>query len=85
MGVHGYGQLGDGTTNVRYRPVLVTGLSGIVAISAAPGGSHSLALKSDGTVFAWGYNQYGQLSDGTSGNQRTAPVQAGTTGNWLRT
>ena len=82
-GYNGYGQLGDGTTNVRYSAILVTGLSGIVAISAAPVGSHSLALKSDGSVFAWGYNQHGQLGDGTSGNQRTSPVQVGTTGNWL--
>jgi hypothetical protein len=36
------------------------GLSGVVAI--AGGDSHSLALKSDGTVVAWGYNTDGQCS-----------------------
>ena len=35
-----------------------SGLSDVVAIAA--GGYHSLALKSDGTVAAWGYNEYGQ-------------------------
>ena len=30
----------------------------------AAGYSHSLALKPDGTVWAWGYNNYGQLGDG---------------------
>jgi alpha-tubulin suppressor-like RCC1 family protein len=34
------------------------GLSGVVAISA--GGSHSLALKANGSVVAWGFNSYGQ-------------------------
>ena len=34
------------------------GLNGVVAIAA--GGEHSLAIKPDGTVVAWGYNNYGQ-------------------------
>ena len=37
----------------------VPGLSNVVAISA--GGTHSLALRSDGTVWAWGKNSYGEL------------------------
>ena len=36
------------------------GLSNVVAV--AGGGSHSLALRSDGKVVAWGYNQYGQTN-----------------------
>jgi alpha-tubulin suppressor-like RCC1 family protein len=35
-------------------------------ISIAAGGYNSLALKSDGTVWAWGNNRYGQLGDGTT-------------------
>lgn len=38
-------------------------ISGIIAIAA--GGSHALALKDDGTIYAWGYNEFGQLGDGT--------------------
>ena len=45
-------------------PVRVGNLTGVVAIAA--GGTHSLALKSDGTVWAWGYNYYGQLGNGTT-------------------
>jgi alpha-tubulin suppressor-like RCC1 family protein len=69
------GQLGDGSITPRITPVQVTGLgpgSGVVAIAA--GNTHSLALKSDGTVLAWGNNANGQLGDGTT-NQRTVPVQ----------
>ena len=35
-----------------------TVLSGVVAIAA--GQFHTVTLKQDGTVVAWGYNQYGQ-------------------------
>lgn len=33
-----------------------------------------MALLNDGTVKSWGYNQYGELGDGSSGNDRTTPV-----------
>lgn len=36
------------------------GLSGVVAVAA--GGSHSLALKVDGTVIAWGNDVFGQVA-----------------------
>src|SRR6185436_9930746 len=55
---------GDGTTTDRSTPVAVSGLTGVVSISG--GWRHSLALKSDGTVRAWGLNDYGQLGDGTT-------------------
>ena len=42
----------------------------------AAGASHSLALKSDGTVWAWGLNNYGQLGDSTT-TQRMSPTQTG--------
>ena len=50
----------------------VQNLSGITAIAA--GSSHSLALKTDGTVSAWGANGVGQLGDGTN-DDRSTPVQ----------
>jgi hypothetical protein len=44
----------------------------VVAIAA--GGYHSLALRSDGTVWAWGYNVYGQLGNNSTTNS-SVPVQ----------
>jgi RHS repeat-associated protein len=56
----------------------VAGLSGITAIAA--GGYHALALKNDGTVWAWGHNDLGELGDGTT-LDRSTPVQvSGLTG-----
>jgi alpha-tubulin suppressor-like RCC1 family protein len=66
------GQLGDGSTTTRPRPVTVSGLTGVIAVSA--GGAHSLALKNDGSVWAWGANFFSQLGDGTVANRAT-PVR----------
>ena len=67
------GQLGDGNSpTAASTPVQVSGLTDATAI--AGGGQHSLALKSDGTVWAWGYNIEGQLGDGTNTDIDT-PVQ----------
>ncbi len=45
------------------------------------GGGHTLALKSDGTLWAWGYNAYGQLGNNSHVN-RYAPVQVGSDDSW---
>jgi alpha-tubulin suppressor-like RCC1 family protein len=72
-GANQYGQLGHGTTTAReVTPVQVTGLTGVTKISA--GENFSLALRSDGTVWAWGVNQFGQLGNGTTANS-AVPVQ----------
>jgi alpha-tubulin suppressor-like RCC1 family protein len=72
-GRNDYGELGDGTTSNSSTPVQVQGLSGVTAI-AADKGSSSMAVRQDGTVWAWGYNYFGQLGDGTTDNRLT-PVQ----------
>ena len=43
---------------------------------------HTLALASNGTLWAWGYNNAGQLGDGTTTN-RTQPVQIGIATDWV--
>ncbi|NIO61061.1 MAG: RCC1 repeat-containing protein, partial [Gammaproteobacteria bacterium] len=74
------GQLGDGTMyNERHVPVMVSGLTGVTAISAH-GGYHSLALRIDTTVWAWGMNYGGALGDGTRDNKDTPVKVSGLTG-----
>ncbi len=53
-------------------PVQLSGLSGMTMVAADT--AHTLALKSDGTVWAWGDNTYGQLGDGTTVASAT-PIQ----------
>ena len=55
-------------------PVEVKGLSKITAISA--GFSDSLALRENGTVTAWGWNEYGQLGDGSANGPEKCGTEA---------
>ena len=81
-GVNGFGKLGIGETNtVRVSvPVEVRdsgNVSYLNSIQAIMGcETHNVALKSDGTVWSWGYNAFGQLGNGTT-NDAWLPVQTG--------
>ena len=70
-----YGQLGNGTTTTTpsYAPVRVSGLTGVTQVAA--GGYYVLALRSDGTVWAFGDNSGGYLGDGTTNGPRSLPQQ----------
>jgi alpha-tubulin suppressor-like RCC1 family protein len=72
------GQLGDGTTTSRSSPEQVPGLGAVVGIAANL--YHTVAVKADGSVWAWGYNDDGALGDGTYVN-RFSPVQVTGLGN----
>ena len=73
------GQLGDGTNTDRWAPGPVSGLSGITAIAGGCG-DYSLALKNDGTVWGWGYNDCGQLGDSTTADRWTSVQVSGLSG-----
>jgi alpha-tubulin suppressor-like RCC1 family protein len=74
------GTLGDGTTLSKSYPHQVGTDSDWVIVSA--GLSFTLAVKKDGTLWAWGRNDYGQLGDGTTVHKHV-PIQIGTDKNWI--
>lgn len=79
-GYNSQGQLGDNSIASRNSPVPVNNVGGTSAlagkdiVSITTGGSHSLALCTDGTVLAWGHNGAGQLGDNTTTPSRRVPV-----------
>jgi alpha-tubulin suppressor-like RCC1 family protein len=71
-GLNSSGQLGDGTTTNRSRPVQVLDLADVVSVDT--GYDYACALKLDTTVWCWGGNGNSSLGDGTTTN-RSRPVQ----------
>ena len=72
-GTWGAGELGNGTTNDSYSPVQVVGLTNAVFVRARDW--KTLALKADGTAWAWGWDEYGELGDGANNTNRLSPVR----------
>uniref|UniRef100_A0A672MHK2 RCC1 and BTB domain containing protein 2 n=1 Tax=Sinocyclocheilus grahami TaxID=75366 RepID=A0A672MHK2_SINGR len=69
-GHNGYSQLGNGTTNHGLTPALVsTNLIGKRVTEVACGSHHTIALTTEGEVYAWGYNNSGQVGSGSTANQ----------------
>lgn len=66
------GQLGDGTTTERTRPIQIKTETKFTQVSA--GDRCSLAIDSEGNLWGWGNNNYGQLGDGTK-TKKITPVQ----------
>ncbi|MCL2013887.1 MAG: chitobiase/beta-hexosaminidase C-terminal domain-containing protein, partial [Oscillospiraceae bacterium] len=64
---------GDGTTNNGNRPRKI-GDDTWQSVSA--GSFHTMAIRTDGTLWAWGNNEYGRLGDGTA-NDRHSPEKIG--------
>jgi cysteine-rich repeat protein len=65
-GANYFGQVGDGTTTERHRPVDVSGISSAVTALTA-GSEHNCVIVSSGGVKCWGGSWYGTLGNGTSG------------------
>lgn len=82
-GDNGQGQLGLGDTAQKNAPVQVGTDTNWNHSNYAvgTGALHSLMLKADGTLWATGDNQYGQLGDGTTTDQHS-PIQIGADTDW---
>jgi alpha-tubulin suppressor-like RCC1 family protein len=75
-----YGQLGLGNTSNKNSPNQIGSLTNW--LNLAGGFYHSIAVKDDGTLWAWGRNSQGQLGLGNTTNY-SSPKQVGTLTNWL--
>lgn len=74
------GGLGTGNSNNLSVPTQIGDGTADWAMAAA-GNHFTLAIKTDGTLWAWGDNNYGELGDGTH-QDRYEPVQIGTGNDW---
>ena len=89
-GRNNFGQLGLGNTTNYSSPKQVGSLTNWLQVAAGyswDGGtvqaSYSLAIKTDGTLWAWGTNSYGQLGLGNTTNY-SSPKQVGALNNWSK-
>ena len=81
-GVAGQGRLGDNQAlSARSSPIQIGSLTNWD--KPACGNRHTIAQKTDGTLWGWGENTYGRIGDGTTAN-RSSPVQIGALTDWLQ-
>ena len=77
-----YGEtlLAGNSSNTRSSPIQVGALATWSKISEST--THTTAIKTDGTLWAWGANDSGQIGDNTQGINRSSPIQIGTLATW---
>jgi alpha-tubulin suppressor-like RCC1 family protein len=81
-GKNSQGQLGLGNITFYSSPMQVGSLTNWLSISCS-GYSSALAVKTDGTLWSWGWNNGGQLGLGDITN-RSSPVQVGGLTSWSK-
>lgn len=80
-GSNQFGQIGTGSAPANiFAPVQVGAAFKWREVWA--GGYHAVAIRQDGSLWAWGNNHFGQLGDGTS-VQRSTPVRIGADNTWI--
>lgn len=77
-----YGESGQGTTSSSSSPIQVGALTTWRQVSASDGYS-SFGIRTNGTLWSWGINSYGQLCQGDI-SSRSSPVQVGALTNWSK-
>ncbi len=79
-GYNWQGQLGDTTVILRSSPVqIIVGSTNWKQVSV--GGYHSTAIRTDNTLWTWGWDAYGQLGNGATADI-SSPIQIGSMTNW---
>ena len=72
------GQLGIGSTVNQNKPALIkdpaNNAQAFEAVRSSSGQLHSLAIRQDGNLWAWGDNQYGQLGNNQTAAKSTTPL-----------
>jgi len=76
------GQLGDGTTVSKSSPIQIGALTDWATVTTG-WGMHTFAVKTDGTLWAWGNGAGGRLGDGTTVS-KSSPIQIGALTNWSK-
>jgi alpha-tubulin suppressor-like RCC1 family protein len=71
-GFNALGELGDGTTTKRLKPVLVAGAHQFREVSA--GAYHTCGVTTADQAYCWGWNKFGQIGDGTDVGRRQRPA-----------
>lgn len=84
FGNNSYGQFGDFTNTSQSSPIQIT--TGLVSnwVKVSSGPTHTLAIQSNGTLWAWGSNTFGQLGLNSATNAYLTPIQVGTASNWAQ-
>lgn len=83
-GYNFYGQLGNNTTTIHYSsPIQIGSGTNWKQVACCGGGNYTAAIKTDGTLWAWGKSNYGQLGLNNT-NYYSSPKQVGSLTNWSK-
>lgn len=91
-GLNSKGQLGDGTIEAKTIPTRIGDDNDWACITSGTKNAYytsfgypdfTLGIKTDGTLYAWGLNNYGQLGDGTT-EDKLVPTQIGSDTDWQK-
>jgi len=72
-----YGKVGDGTSGSFSQPVPTPVAGGLTFAALSGGGDHSCGVTTSGVAYCWGYNNVGELGDGTIGTRLVPTRVAG--------